>query len=359
MVSRPMRGFSLVELMVALVLGLVLIAGVTQVFLGNRQTQTTEQGLAQVQESGRLALNFLESDLRLVGFYGTGAPSNSSEDASVTNQVTSGIYDHFDNFDANAIRVFAKSASGTWSPATPPSDVPASVATAARNGSDLIVVYSAYDTGGKIPAGVEISTTENVTVENVHDCFSQNDLALLATVAGAVIFQVTNSPTCTDGEQTLEHSTTSNTTASFSPFTFNNKNSRLLKLRHRIYYVADTGRDNSAGQPVFSLYRVTNGGTPQELVEGVEFLRLNYGERLASGNVRYGDASVVSSDGITSARVGVMVQSLDPSRTDNDTRTYGLLDLSINADGTGVDHGGDRRLRRVFTSNVELRNRAE
>ncbi|MGQ0618550.1 MAG: PilW family protein [Panacagrimonas sp.] len=51
-------GFSLVELMIAVVIGLIVVASIATVFVSSRQTFMTQQALAELQETGRL-LNFL------------------------------------------------------------------------------------------------------------------------------------------------------------------------------------------------------------------------------------------------------------------------------------------------------------
>ena len=61
-------GLSLVELMVALVLGLVLMAGVIQVFLASRQTYNANEAMARMQENGRFALEFISRSARLAGY---------------------------------------------------------------------------------------------------------------------------------------------------------------------------------------------------------------------------------------------------------------------------------------------------
>ncbi len=56
---RQQLGLSLVELMVALVLGLVLMTGIIQVFLSSRQTYASNEAMARMQENGRFALEFI------------------------------------------------------------------------------------------------------------------------------------------------------------------------------------------------------------------------------------------------------------------------------------------------------------
>lgn len=61
-------GFSLVELMIALVLSLFLIGGVTVTFLAARATATEAETLSRVQENVRFASDYLIRDLRNAGF---------------------------------------------------------------------------------------------------------------------------------------------------------------------------------------------------------------------------------------------------------------------------------------------------
>ncbi len=57
-------GFTLVELMVALVLGMFLTAGVIQVFTSNQQTYRVTENLSRLQENGRFAIEFIARDVR-------------------------------------------------------------------------------------------------------------------------------------------------------------------------------------------------------------------------------------------------------------------------------------------------------
>lgn len=61
------HGFSLVELMVALVLGSLVSLAATQLFLVNRQADNLQKGLAEVQDQGRFIFDYLSRDLMLAG----------------------------------------------------------------------------------------------------------------------------------------------------------------------------------------------------------------------------------------------------------------------------------------------------
>ena len=67
---KKQHGFSLVELMVAMVLGLIITAAATQLFIANQQSFVLQQTLARVQEDGQLFVRFLVGDLRRAGLEG-------------------------------------------------------------------------------------------------------------------------------------------------------------------------------------------------------------------------------------------------------------------------------------------------
>jgi type IV pilus assembly protein PilW len=69
-VFKASKGFTLVELMIALVLGLVLLGGVIGVFLSNQTTNRVNNELASLQSSARLAFQLMSQDIRSAGFAG-------------------------------------------------------------------------------------------------------------------------------------------------------------------------------------------------------------------------------------------------------------------------------------------------
>lgn len=64
------HGLSLVELMIAMAIGLVLMLGVIQIFIASQSASRLSEGVARVQENGRFALDFLERDVRMAGHMG-------------------------------------------------------------------------------------------------------------------------------------------------------------------------------------------------------------------------------------------------------------------------------------------------
>lgn len=64
------QGMSLVELMIALLIGLLLSAAIITVYLSNKKTFWDTEAAASLQENSRFAMKLIVNDLRLAGFYG-------------------------------------------------------------------------------------------------------------------------------------------------------------------------------------------------------------------------------------------------------------------------------------------------
>lgn len=67
--SAKQQGFSLVELMITLTLGLVISGALIQIMVGNNLTERLNQAVASVQESGRFIITRLRNDLLMTGRY--------------------------------------------------------------------------------------------------------------------------------------------------------------------------------------------------------------------------------------------------------------------------------------------------
>ena len=64
---RRQAGFSLVELMIAITLGLVVLLAVGSIYLGSRQTYRVQEDNARMQEAGRYALEVIGRSIRQAG----------------------------------------------------------------------------------------------------------------------------------------------------------------------------------------------------------------------------------------------------------------------------------------------------
>lgn len=110
------RGFTMVELMVALLLGLVLIGGVINVFLTSGQTLRVNQNLSRVHENARFAIEMFSREIREAGMVPCGSTLSANvlrgSDGSVTWWASTydGMVRGFDDGqDSTAIKGFGAS----------------------------------------------------------------------------------------------------------------------------------------------------------------------------------------------------------------------------------------------------------
>ena len=66
---RYQSGFSLVELMVAMALGLLITGAALSLFSTNQRMFQLQQGESELQEQGYLAMRFIVEDVRMAGFH--------------------------------------------------------------------------------------------------------------------------------------------------------------------------------------------------------------------------------------------------------------------------------------------------
>ncbi|MBS4080825.1 MULTISPECIES: PilW family protein [Pseudomonas] len=67
---RDNRGFGLIELLVALALGLIIVLGVVQIFIAAKNTYVSQNSAAAMQEDARFVLSKMIQEIRMVGMFG-------------------------------------------------------------------------------------------------------------------------------------------------------------------------------------------------------------------------------------------------------------------------------------------------
>ena len=85
------HGFTLIEIMIALVLGAFLIGGVLQIFLNSKQTYRMQDNLSRMQENGRFAMEFISRVVREAGYREWGCSTGSSSATAVAGTNDSGF----------------------------------------------------------------------------------------------------------------------------------------------------------------------------------------------------------------------------------------------------------------------------
>ena len=82
--SRRERGFTLVEMMVAVSIGLVVALGFTVSFVNLKATWGTQDKLAQLQDNERLAMTYLTSSIEEAGYFVDSTPPGKSKATAFT-----------------------------------------------------------------------------------------------------------------------------------------------------------------------------------------------------------------------------------------------------------------------------------
>lgn len=350
---RRIAGLSIVELMVAITIGLIILAAVIRLFVTSRSTYTLEEGLARVQESGRFAMEFLAQDIRMAGYAGCSANLSSGSVANHVSPATSAS-----NFNPDGVAGYKYTCTGScsgarteWTPALPSEYFPTG-SVSALTSTDVIVIQRA-DTVSTHLSGNLSTQNANIQVFSTAGVLSNiqaGDILMVSDCSGADVFKATNVGGGS-GTTTIAHSSAGNTSPNLSK-TYN-ADAEIMKLITRIYFV---GRRNSGAPP--SLYRralATNGSLEtQELVEGVEMMRLSYGEDTdATGdkvpNIYRAPSAVSNWRKVITVRVGLLAKTPGNVEQEADTRTYDLADSTVGPFNDNVR-------RRAFNSTVQLRN---
>lgn len=362
--TRRMIGFSLVELMVAMALGLIVLAAVAQIFATSRGTYHLEEGMARVQESGRFAMEFLAQDIRMAGYAGcnstdmtVGTASGTGSNVVCSTNFCNGVSPPSDPLDFNpdGISGYYYAGNGTdnnltdWEP-----DLPSDyfVDGQVNAGTDVIIIQR----GSTINANL----TDNTTPDNANvQIFDTMELAGSIT-AGSVLMITdckagdvfrANSISSGSGKKTITH--TSGNVSSHLTHKYGN-DAELMQLISRAYYIG-TG---ASGEPALKMRELASNGSliDRELVEGIEEIRILYGEDTdtTADNVvdRYRTADIVASwRRVMNVRVGLLARTPVNVDVEPDNRSYTLVP------GQTIPAKNDKRRRQLFSATFQVRNR--
>ena len=67
-IRSPQHGFTLIELMIAMLIGVFLMTGVIQIFISAKQAYRLQENLSRLQENGRFAMDMITKDIRMAGY---------------------------------------------------------------------------------------------------------------------------------------------------------------------------------------------------------------------------------------------------------------------------------------------------
>jgi type IV pilus assembly protein PilW len=304
-------GFSLIELMVAIVVALLLLGGVIQVYLSSKQTFDAQDRMARMQEGGRIAMDFVTRDLRRAGYWGGNAdlathvgnpgpaiPAHSCANHNTWGRMIDWRVSGLNN--TNGGYVFCT-----------PGYLP---------GTDILTVrYSGPVLTGAIP--------------NNDGLYLRGTMFVGWVMTGAAQNQPGNTPPA----EIL------NAAAHLQP--------AVRPLISNAYYVGDSGRVCQSGDAIPALFRTSlnpNTGIPEseELVSGVEQLQVRY-----LLNDTYVDATAVAAadwPNVGAVRVWLLMRGECPEFGLGNDATYTMGDVTVPA--------APNFRRQMYVSTVMLRN---
>lgn len=281
--ARPKSGnagFTLIELMIALVLGLVVIAAAIAVFLSNKQAYVTNDALSEIQDNSRVAFELMARDIRQAGLIPCG------DNGRIANVLSDGpnaggSVDWFANF-SNAVYGYDDA---TTDPAL--QSLTTNTPVAGSNSIELIGAGDVNVTLGPQPNG---NNPANLTLSAATTQLNDGDIILICSPDHATIAQVTS---LQSANTVLVHdtgngvaipgncskglgyptvcSTNGNTDPAFPP------NSQISRLAANDWYLCNNAQGGT------SLCRISlqssggNAGTvAQEMVRNVTRLQFTY-----------------------------------------------------------------------------------
>lgn len=83
-IKTKQPGYTLIELMIAMLVGVFLISGAMQIFISTKQSNRMQENLSRLQENGRFAMEYLERDIRMTGYWGCQSPTVPDVDLAGT-----------------------------------------------------------------------------------------------------------------------------------------------------------------------------------------------------------------------------------------------------------------------------------
>jgi type IV pilus assembly protein PilW len=359
-------GFSMIELILALGLGLIVTAGVVQLFVGNNQTYSVLMGQSRLQESARYAMDFITRSARSTGYYGCD-PDNDK----IYNTLNGPWANLFEMDLTNPIQAFNYTGDGVgidlgdWTPALnglPRMTGASTSINTVEDGTGIdiselvpdtdILVFRRVEIPGASISEITQSGADPITVINEGDIdFEVDDFAVISNCEQAALFRITavaDGAPASNGKATLvlsrgtgvgiyENAVGVSLSDQGIPYgnAIDSQAGSVGRVITDIYYVANGAGENNFGQAPRSLWRRSGTGAPQELIEGVWDLQVSFGvdttpnDNNRSAN-RYVDFnSVVANDVVRALRLEITTSTIDVVVGNEPTRRTFVQTISL------------------------------
>ena len=341
------RGFSLVELMIALTLGLLLTSAIGALFYANKRNFNQNTLIGQMQDNARFATQALTRDLEMAGFFGGLVDETklvlSSNLPTLTTDCGPGP-------DGTAAWALDRGALEFQNDIT---------------GDDARAVYSCLPGGSGLVDGTDIVALRRVAgqptsvTENPGDTPTLDaNLLYLRTngTAGSIFFSgaQAENPSVNDG--------------------LNGAAASFWEYYARLYFVRAFAQTPGDGIPTLCRAYVDDQATPtvviEPIAEGVEDMQVAFGvdtDGDGTANRYFPDATQDQVDRAVTARIQLLMRSAEADRSYNNEKSYNLLGKDENGNGlfdeigaTPADSEGyrpqDNFYRRVAQTTIGLRN---
>jgi type IV pilus assembly protein PilW len=340
------RGLSLVELMVALAVGLFVLLLVASVYVSSKRSSGYQQASARLQENARYAMEGLSRAVRNTGYRGCGMVSKLS------NVVTGGE----SNWWLNLASPLTGYEGGV-------SSFPAYIASPA-GGADALVTVGVDPS---IEASVINHNPVTAQIDTIAHAIKPGAVLVMSDCGHTTVFQMSGPANPDNNATTVVH----HPGAMISPgncykglgasclatqknYAFQ-PGSTLTPLYSNTYYIAASQSGN--GRSLWRISINSTGGTaaPVEFIEGVDDMQLEYGEDTDGDGApnRYVVASAIAPSAwprVVTVRISLLMSTLEDNVA-SARQTY-----QFNGQTTTAT---DRRVRRAYTSVVTLRNRSQ
>jgi len=296
-------GFSIIELMISISLGLLVLLAVLEIFSNSMQGVHLQSNFSRVQEKGRLAIELMARDIRGADNWGC-----SSDISKITNNLDTTN----SKYDASILPTAGKAIDGS-------NDVLSQTISGINvlDNTDTLTLRGATS----IP-GLKVNTSMSVPNDPIKITSSSEipigELILISDCREADLFSNTAQINSGNGEMThnLNAITTGINNISNSLSHSYGQDAQILRPYTKIYFVGI----NSTGTN--SLYRADNG-IANELVRGINDLQIIYGEDTSDNESANIFTTVPSDmDQVLSIRVSLTAESDSNSQGTSLERTY-------------------------------------
>ncbi|NEV64732.1 PilW family protein [Thiorhodococcus minor] len=340
------RGISLVEIMVALLIGMLLIAAVVQLFVANKQTFRATESLSRLQENARFALEVMRQDIRETAY--TGCPASSSR----TNLLQNNASVWWEDFGDSTIRGYDGNTSfpgQSFGTGVGERIAGTDAVALLKTGGDRYRVVS-HAAGSAAMTLDRAPDLEAGSIVVVCDAKRISILQLTGVSGSTIAFAASGSTPGNTGALTHDYG----------------QDAEVAEYRPTAYYVGAAATGGS-GRALYR-YRLDISGaaaTPvaEELIDEVDDLQLHYGLDVDADNLvdAYQDASGVTDwTDVVSARVNLLFRSTEKSVATADHQiVFPNADTGY-ASSTGslfTPGSGDRDRYLSVSETVTLRNR--